>query len=403
MERRSQFGWKRNTLRFDVILSHHQHSFISLIAASFLLAAVDDAAAQADETQALEEVQSELRALESRLESQREERDASSRALRAAELETANAAGALRDIRAQLAEQRSRQQTLTGEMRQANARLDGERDALTQQIRMSYIAGRQEGVKLLLNQDTPARLGRMVVYYDYLNRARSTRLDAVQTEIATLQNLEAESVQLGENLASLEASQAATVTRLESSRDQRRSVLTGLEEDIDSSGTAIARLREEAQRLGDLISEIRNARISLPTDADVGFASVAGELDWPVAGSLLNDFGQQRAGGELRWNGVVIGAPAGTSVRAVYHGRVAYADWLPGLGLLIIVEHGGGYMSLYGHNEAILKASGDWVKPGETIAHVGDSGGQSETAVYFEIRRDGEPIDPRPWMARDVN
>jgi septal ring factor EnvC (AmiA/AmiB activator) len=386
-----------------VIFSRHQHSFTSLLAALILLAAVDDAAAQADETQALQEVQSELRALERRLESQREEREASSRVLRTAELEAASAAGDLRDIRAQLAEQRARQDALAEEMRQANERLDGERDALTQQIRMSYIAGRQEGVKLLLNQDTPARLGRMVVYYDYLNRARSARLGLVQTEIENLQNLEAESVRLGENLASLEASQAATVTRLESSRDERRSVLARLEEDIDSSGTAIARLREEAQRLGDLISEIRNARIALPPDAEGGFASVAGELEWPVSGSLVNDFGQSRAGGELRWNGVVIGAPAGTSVRAVYHGRVAYADWLPGLGLLIIVEHGGGYMSLYGHNEAILKASGDWVEPGEIIAHVGDSGGQSETAIYFEIRRDGEPIDPRPWMARSVD
>jgi septal ring factor EnvC (AmiA/AmiB activator) len=102
----------------------------------------------------------------------------------------------------------------------------------------------------------------------------------------------------------------------------------------------------------------------------------------------------------VKWSGVLLEAAAGTPVRAVYHGRVAYADWLPGLGLLMIVDHGGGYMTLYGHNEALLKESGDWVEPGEPIAQVGDTGGQARPGLYFEIRLKGEPVNPHPWIAR---
>ncbi len=402
IDARSQPESKRNTLRSDVKLSCRQRLLSSVFFAALLVAGVDDVAAQADEAQALQAVQSELRAFESRLESQQVEREASSRALKAAELEAGTAAGALRNVQAQLVVERSRQQELTGETRQANVRLNGESDALAQQIRMSYFAGRQEGVKLLLNQDTPARLGRMAVYYDYLNRARSFRLDVFEAEISTLRNLAAESAQVGERLARLEQSQADNVSRLESSRDTRREVLKELDKDIKSSGDAIQQLSQEAERLGALFAELGNSRVALYPDAIGGFSDVAGQLAWPVSGSIVYDFGQRRAGDELRWDGVVVGVPGGTPVHAIYQGRVIYSDWLPGLGLLIIVDHGAGYMSLYGHNELILKASGDWVAPGEVIAHVGDSGGQSQTALHFEIRRDGEPIDPRPWMAQSL-
>jgi septal ring factor EnvC (AmiA/AmiB activator) len=324
-------------------------------------------------------------------------------ALKDAEVEAAGAARALRDVRAELSAQRARQQELIDDTGRANTRLTGERDALEQQIRMSYVAGRQEALKLLLNQDTPARLGRMVVYYDYLNRTRSQRLESVELEIQTLQRLEAEGEQIAEELVRLERSQVDNLSALESSRDARRVVLARLDEDIQSSGDALQRLREEAERLGNLVEELRNTRSEFPPDAAGGFPGVAGQLDWPISGSLVNDFGDARAGGQLRWTGVVVGAPGGTPVRAVYHGRVAYADWLPGLGLLVIVDHGAGYMSLYGHNEALLKTAGDWVLPGEIIAHVGDSGGQAQTALYFEIRRDGEPIDPNPWMAQTLD
>jgi septal ring factor EnvC (AmiA/AmiB activator) len=283
----------------------------------------------------------------------------------------------------------------------ANSRLDSERGALAQQLRTSYVTGRQEVLKLLLNQQNPARLGRMVIYYDYLNRARSLLLEVVESELKALTRLTAENVDVGLELTRLGQAQAAELSALESSRDDRRAALAALEQDITTSGDEIRRLRDEAQRLGELVAELETSLGLFPPETAGGISSVAGELSWPVAGSLDSDFGEARAGGQLRWSGVVMSAPAGTPVRAVYYGRVAYADWLPGLGLLIIIEHGSGYMSLYGHNEALLKESGDRVVPGDVIAYVGDSGGQTQTALYFEIRRDGEPIDPHPWMARE--
>jgi len=357
-------------------------------------------AAQDPEQQALEAVREELQSLERRLARQHVERDTGFRALKSVELEIAASASELGTIRERLATQHERNNALDQETIAARERLVGEREALAEQVRMSYLTGRQELLKLLLNQETPAQMGRMMVYYDHLNRARSARVTAVGRELSTLAELSAESERAARELADLERAQAEELDALEGARDERRTVIARLDEDIALSGNELQNLREEEARLAQLVAELETLLAAFPVDSEMEFTEIKGDLAWPVPGSLISDFGQARAGGQLRWNGVVVGAPAGTPVRAVYHGRVAYADWLPGLGLLVIVEHSGGYMSLYGHNEAILKESGDWVTPGDVIAQVGDSGGQAETALYFEIRKDGEPVDPRPWMGR---
>ncbi len=362
----------------------------------------DNANAQGDEAQALQTVRSEIQVLEDRLASQQVEREGGLLALQEAELKVAASAGALREIRGQLALQQARQQVLLGDTDLANVRLDQERGALAQQVRMSYVGGRQEMLRLLLNQDSAVRLGRMAVYYDYLNRARSRRLDAAVAEIGALTQLVAASAQVARELSRLELTQADELRVVESSRDERRVVLARLKQDIAASGEEIGQLRAEEERLGELVAELERSSESFPLPSGQDFQSSMGQLGWPVSGSLVSDFGQPRAGGQLSWNGVVVAAPGGTPVQAAYYGRVAYADWLPGLGLLIILYHGAGYMSLYGHNEALLKESGDWVVPGDIIAYVGDSGGQSQTALYFEIRQNGEPIDPHPWMSRNL-
>jgi len=137
-----------------------------------------------------------------------------------------------------------------------------------------------------------------------------------------------------------------------------------------------------------------------PISSEEPFSGHKGRLTWPVAGTLVHDFGQPRVSDRLKWNGVVLAAPRGREVRSVYHGRVVFADWLAGLGLLVIVSHGDNYMSLYGYNETILKNTGDWVAPGDVIATVGDSGGQSQSSLYFEIRRGTQPLNPQHWVTR---
>jgi septal ring factor EnvC (AmiA/AmiB activator) len=260
------------------------------------------------------------------------------------------------------------------------------------------MTGREELFKLLLSQETPATLGRMLVYYDYFNRARSVRISAVGAELAHLAALAVDSRRVEEELERLLAAQAREIEAQEAWRAERRRALERLETSIEAGGGEIETLKGEEERLTALVIELGELMAGFPEDAELPFASLKGRLAWPVEGGQSRRYGQLRDGGPLRWNGVLLAADAGTPVRAVYRGRVAFSDWLPGLGLLIIVDHGDGYMSLYGHNEALLRESGEWVAPGDSIAQVGDSGGQAQTGLYFEIRHNGEPVDPGQWI-----
>jgi septal ring factor EnvC (AmiA/AmiB activator) len=345
-------------------------------------------------------VRKEIKELQERIARETTRRDEGTRALRAAEVEIAAATRTLAEVRGNVRTQQTARRDLTQETERANRRLAAEKAALAQQVRSSYMTGRQELFKLLLSQESPAALGRMLVYFDYYNRARSARVDTVAGELDKLAALEVETGRVEAELAALAEAQAREVAALERSRDQRRAAVAKLDAEISGGTAAVAKLRAEEQRLANLVTRLSELMAGFPVDTDEPFASLKGKLAWPVQGKLAGDFGQPRGTGPVKWNGVLLEAAAGTPVRAVYHGRVAFADWLQGLGLLVIVDHGGGYMSLYGHNEALLKESGDWVEPGEALAQVGDTGGQSRAALYFEIRFNGEPVNPHPWVAR---
>lgn len=355
---------------------------------------------QDEEALALQGVRREIQALESRVALQQKERDEGYRRLRAVELEIADASSELNELQARNEIVLERRVVLAREARAARARLDGERDKLAQQVRVTYLTGRQERLKLLFGQENPSRLGRMLVYYDYLNKARSMRVEAVTADINILARLVGETDEAALTVAKLERAQASELDSLGRARDERELMLIGLDEEIKRAGSQIDWLQDEAQRLTELIAKVQGNLDVLPDNTGAAFPNVKGALSWPVPGAFLRDYGQPRAGGQLKWNGVLLGAPPGTPVSSVHHGRVVYADWLPGLGLLVIVDHGEGYMSLYGHNETIVTELGAWVTSGEAIARVGDSGGQAQSALYFEIRHGGEPVDPRPWIGQ---
>jgi septal ring factor EnvC (AmiA/AmiB activator) len=372
----------------------------AVCAAALLVAAAVTAQDRREGEAALSAVRKEIKDLQERVARETARRDDSARALRTAEVEIAAATRKLADIRGKLRAQEGTRRELAAESQQANRRLAAERQALARQVRSSYMTGRQELFKLLLSQESPATLGRMLVYFDYYNRARTVRIDAVAGELAKLSELGAETTRVEAELASLEAAQASEVAALEKSRDERRAAVAKVEAEIRDGTAALAKLRAEEQRLAEVVQKVTELMAGFPVDNDQPFAASKGKLAWPVQGRIAGTFGQQRGAGPARWNGVLLEAAAGTSVRAVHRGRIAFADWLQGLGLLVIVDHGGGYMSLYGHNEALLKESGDWVEPGEPIAQVGDTGGQDRSGLYFEIRQNGKPIDPNPWIAR---
>ena len=355
--------------------------------------------AQADDEAALNAVRAEIEALERRIGRQSVERDANAESLRQTELRIAAVNGEIARLRARAREQQERRETLAGQAREAEDRLAVEREALARQVRMSYMTGRQELFRLLLSQETPAGLGRMVAWYDYFNRARTGRIAAVSGELSTLSQLRAEAAGIETELAVLRAAEEAELEALDSTRAERSAVLARVEASMDESGDEMARLRGEEQRLVDLLASLGEVMAAFPIEAGVPFSDLRGRLSWPVSGRLAADYGQPRGAGALRWNGVLIDSVPGTAVSALYHGRVAYSDWLPGLGLLVILDHGDGYMSLYGHNDALLKSPGDAVTTGEAIAQVGDTGGRAEPSLYFEIRRNGEPVNPHSWIS----
>ena len=353
---------------------------------------------QTEEGRALQGVLRELQELEGRVVKQQEDREEGYRRLRSVELEISNASRRLSELRAQKATAAARKESLSREAQAARDQLDWERDQLAEQVRATYLLGRQERLKLFFSQESPPKLGRMLVYHDYLNTARSTRVHAVTSNIDTLAQLLSEADEAALTLLELERAQEGVLERLENAREERELTLARMDEAIQRSSGQVDWLEEEAQRLSELVAKIQDRLEVFSESEEPSFSNIKGSLDWPVVGPLLRDYGQPRAGGDLTWNGVLLQAPLGASVNAVYYGRVVYADWLPGLGLLIIIDHGGDYMSLYGHNETILTELGAQVSSGETIALTGQSGGQAQPALYFEIRYSGEPVNPHSWI-----
>jgi len=354
---------------------------------------------QDDPERELARLQAEISRLERDVERQVGRRDDGARELREIELALAATEAEQRRIAAAIVEQNARIEAIAAERRASAARLDAEQDALAGQIRLRYMTGRQEFVRLLLSQDNPADLGRMLVYYDYLNRHRGERIEAVDAELERLAALALESEAVAAELAGLEVEQAARAAALADERARRQSLVAELERAIGSAGERIERMRAEAAELDEIIERLAEIAEDFPVNNDAPFAAQRGQLQWPVEGRLAARFGEPRdTAGRLRWDGVLIEADAGAIVRAAFSGRVLLAEWTPHMGLLMIIDHGEGYMSLYGHNSALLRGEGDLVRTGDPIAEVGDTGGQLGAGLYFGIRRNAEPVDPGAFV-----
>src|SRR5690606_22065978 len=243
----------------------------------------------------------------------------------------------------------------------------------------------------------PARAGRMFAYYSYFGRARADRIASIEAHVAEIAALDAQLQAEEERLVALEAQQKEQVAQLEAARAERGKALAALDAASRSRAAKLEDLRSQQAGLEKLVRDLRRALERFPVDPTAAFAKLRGKLAWPTTGRIVATYGSARAGA-IKWDGMMIATARGAPVRSVASGRIAYADWLPGLGLLVIVDHGGGYLSLYGHNDQLYKAVGERVAPGDTIAAAGDSGGRSRPELYFEIRRGGKPIDPRPWF-----
>lgn len=272
--------------------------------------------------------------------------------------------------------------------------------ALVGQTRAAYANGRQEWLKLALNQGDPARSSRMLTYYGYLNRARLSQLQALDQNLASTRELESALTAEAERLSTTRERIRQQQAELDASRRQRRELMAALDRELKDQSGKLRQLRDDAERLQEVIAALPASPPSPPeeTHAAVVEGRIGGQAGWPVQGPLLARFGSPRLSGQ--WDGVLIGAPEGAPVRAAGRGRVVFADWLRGYGLLTIVDHGNAHLSLYAFNQSLHKSVGDWVEAGEIIASVGASGGRSEPGLYFGVRENGRPINPLQWSGR---
>ncbi len=327
------------------------------------------------------------------------ERDRLTRQLRDTENSVGKAQAALEDLRQQRQSGASQRTQLAAQKQRLETDLAASRSVLARQLRAAYLTGREEPLKLLLNQGDPAQAGRMFVYYSYFGRARAAQIQAIEADLQRIGQLDGQLQAQDAKLAGLQQAQQAHVSALEQARSQRRQVLASISAQTQTRAERLARLRRQQSDLESLLAQLRQAAASLPPE-DLGnspFARRRGKLSRPVSGRILAGYGQVRAGG-LKWQGDLFATERNAPVHAVSQGRVVYADWLAGLGLLIIIDHGDGYMSLYGHNARLYESVGQHVAAGQTIAQAGDSGGSARPELYFEIRKEGKPLDPRPWL-----
>lgn len=320
----------------------------------------------------------------------------------------------LRTLYVQIEQNRQSLNKIEGEIIRYQEEIVQQNKDLAGQVRAAYAMGEKEKLKLMLNQQDPGISSRMIVYYNYLNMARLKKISTVETAVKSLAQLDkqkrVETELLEKNLLKRKAEQIA----LANIRKQRNLLLTQLTEDFSSNTQQLNHLKENEYKLRNLVTSLKNEENVVTVDKpqeiessgseneiprlDEDFSKVKGKLAWPVKGRVAQKFGSARPGGF--WDGVLIDAKEGQDIRAVAKGKVVFADWLRGYGLLIIIDHGEGYMTLYAFNQSLFKRAGELVDAGDVIAYVGKSGGRSRAGLYFGIRKLGVPVNPDSWCKK---
>ncbi|GAB1112909.1 MAG: peptidoglycan DD-metalloendopeptidase family protein [Shewanella algae] len=352
----------------------------------------------------LERRQSELKALQSQITAQQnalrdtgKQREKLLQLLKKDEQAIADAARKVNQTENALSDAEKR----LSELKQRAAQLDklneSQQQTLAKQLTSAYLAGNHDYSKMLLNQQDPATIERMLAYYDFLNKARMQAIEQLKQTRQELSAVQQSEQQERNRLNKLVLDQKAQSKRLNQEQDQRQQTLKELQRTISSKASELEQLQIEEASLKRVVEQALAAMRDSPSMD--GLAKSRGSLNWPTKGRIKNSFGSQRSG-NVRWKGVMLSAPEGQSISAVAAGKVIYADWLRGFGMVLVVDHGKGFMSLYGHAQALLKDAGDTVKAGEAVALVGRSGGQTEPGLYFEIRHKGQAVDPANYCRR---
>lgn len=368
---------------------------VLLLGSGLPVHADDKRAAEAE----LRQTEAEINRLKKMLGNLKQEMSGLESELKESESEIGRLRQEAREIEKRIDDGETRLDDLTEQAERLHASLEAQQSQIARQVRAAYMAGNQDYLKVMLNQDDPARMARMMQYYRYVNAARLEEIDRYRQ---TIEQIHQASTAIVSEQTELQRNRERLAERrqsLEAEQAKRGELLASLGQRSRTEEQRLQTRQAERAELNKLIESLDKAVTSIPTPAgNQPFTQAKGKLPLPARGAIKARFGSQRGDdARLKWDGLLIAAAEGTPVHAVHGGRVVFAEWLRGSGLLMILDHGNGYLSLYGHNQSLLREVGAWVKPGETIATVGSSGGLGSPTLYFSIRHQGRALDPLAW------
>jgi septal ring factor EnvC (AmiA/AmiB activator) len=369
-----------------------------LLTIGLMLGAV--ASADEQQEQELDNLKRSISSLEKTLEDRGKERNSLQSELKKVELEASKINSNMRRLRSKINKLEDQLKDLSSQERDLQLGIRGQSAAIVEQIAAAYKLGNQEPLKLLLNQEDPQKIARVFKYYDYFLLARSEKIKRYKKDVGELEAVIADIKNQKQRLTQSRAELESDKAKLARQAKKRKKTLSNLQSSLRTDKKKLSKLNKERGKLEELLDAVKRAAAELPLPSNYeSFVSRKGQLSWPLKGRVAHSFGSRRSG-ELRWEGWLIGAKAGDEVKAVHQGRVVFSNYLRGFGLLVIVDHSDGFLTLYAHNQELLKDIGDWVQSNEILSRAGDTGGLDKPALYFEIRKNGNPADPKSWLGK---
>jgi septal ring factor EnvC (AmiA/AmiB activator) len=383
--------------------------FLFLVLCSLLLTGTVSASQQEE----LENLRQRITAMQSEMAKTSESKTEAADALRESERAISDSNRKIAELAEQQREADTKLNELHAQQQQLKQHLSWQQALLSRLLYQQYLGGKHEYLKLMLDNQDPNKVARDLQYFRYIARNRAAWLDSLRTDLNALKNVSDKVQAQSEALSNLRAEQATQKEKLKQDQHERLQVLGRISNQLTQQRHEITRLQHDENRLARLVAKIaemlakpktkslfRNENIPDNRFDGQPFERLQGKLALPVKGDITNHFGATRPDSTVLWKGIFIRSSSGQSVKVIAAGRVVFADWLRGFGNLLIVDHGHAYMSLYGNNETLYKQVGDELRGGDTIATVGNSGGNSDSGLYFELRHESKPLDPIKWLAK---
>lgn len=377
-------------------------SFITaLLISGVIVSPLSYAQESKEQAAQLKKLKQTIQQLQKELEATKSNRDEINKSLEKTEKNIGELTKKSKEIQSQLKERQEKLQQLRDERSQLDSKKREQESIVGDYMNAAYRLGQQSNMRLMLNQEDPSRVARNLKYYDYLMSARAEKITTYMATIERINTIEPEIAYQADKIQSNYAALKQQQQDLQAAQAQRKRTLSELASRIVSKDQQLRRSQEDRRQLQQLLSKVINNIDDINLSSDTkNINLLKGQLPWPAKGKVIHRFGSNRVSQKMRWEGILIASNSGDPVSAVHHGRVVFSDYLRGHGLLIILDHGAGYLSLYAHNQALYKELGEWVNRGDTIASVGNSGGQQNAALYFELRHNGKPTDPQNWLKR---